>query len=43
MRILLNPIIGFALYQDLKIFPSGVLDVGYIYDSKIETKYLTVC
>jgi hypothetical protein len=41
--MLLYPMIGFAPHRDLGIFPPGVLDVGYVDDSKIETKCLTVC
>jgi len=38
-----TPSIAFALFQEKKSFPSGVLDVGYVYDLKFKTKYLTVC
>ena len=30
-RILLTPTIAFEPYQELMNFPSGVLDVGYVY------------
>ena len=30
-RILLTPTIAFEPYQELTNFPSGVLDVGYVY------------
>jgi hypothetical protein len=32
LRILLLPMIAFASTRELKSFPSGVLDVGYVYD-----------
>ena len=33
-RILLTASIPFAPFQELKSFPSGVLDAGYVYQSK---------
>ena len=29
-----TPSIAFALFQEQKSFPSGVLDVGYVYNLK---------
>jgi hypothetical protein len=40
--VLQTPTIAFAPCQELMSFPSGVLDAGYVYHSKIEEKYLIV-
>jgi hypothetical protein len=42
-RILQTPTIALALFLGQKSFPSGVFNVGYVYDGKLETKYLKVC
>ena len=39
-RMLLTPMIAFEPCLELKNSLSGVLDVGYVYHSKLEEKYL---